>query len=261
MFPTPQPVVPSLQARVHPDEWQARLELAACYRVFALLGWTEMIYNHITLRLPDSVTGGEKHFLINPFGLHYSEVTASNLVKIDVQGRVLDGSPYPVNPAGFTVHAAVHEGLAGAHCVMHTHTAASVAVATLECGLLPLTQHAMRFTGRIAYHDYEGIYFTDDERQRLQANLGQRMVMLLRNHGTLVCGRSIADAFDTMYYLERACQLQMTLLASGRKLVEPAPEVAEQVASVFESPTRKGAQKTWPAMLRLLAREQPDYQQ
>ena len=135
MFPTPQPLVPSLQARVHPDEWQARLQLAACYRVFALLGWTEMIYNHITLRLPDSVTGGEKHFLINPFGLHYSEVTASNLVKIDVQGRKLDGSPYPVNPAGFTVHAAVHEGLAGAHCVMHTHTTAGVAVACLQGGL------------------------------------------------------------------------------------------------------------------------------
>ena len=135
MFPTPQPVVPSLQARVHTDEWQARLELAACYRVFALLGWTEMIYNHITLRLPDSVTGGEKHFLINPFGLHYSEVTASNLVKIDVQGRVLDGSPYPVNPAGFTVHAAVHEGLAGAHCVMHTHPTAGVAVACVQGGL------------------------------------------------------------------------------------------------------------------------------
>jgi ribulose-5-phosphate 4-epimerase/fuculose-1-phosphate aldolase len=144
---------------------------------------------------------------------------------------------------------------------VHTHSPANLAVSAQQHGLLPLTQHAMRFAGRIAYHDYEGIYFTDDERQRLQANLGQRMVMLLRNHGTLVCGRSIADAFDTMYYLERACQLQMTLLASGRKLVEPAPEVAEQVASVFESPTRKGAQKTWPAMLRLLAREQPDYQQ
>jgi ribulose-5-phosphate 4-epimerase/fuculose-1-phosphate aldolase len=135
MFPTPQPLVPSLQAQVHPDEWQARLQLAACYRVFALLGWTEMIYNHITLRLPDSVTGEHKQFLINPFGLHYSEVTASNLVKIDLQGRVLDASPYPVNPAGFTVHAAVHDGLAAAHCVMHTHTTAGVAVACLQGGL------------------------------------------------------------------------------------------------------------------------------
>jgi ribulose-5-phosphate 4-epimerase/fuculose-1-phosphate aldolase len=135
MFPTPQPLVPSLQAQVHPDEWQARLQLAACYRVFALLGWTEMIYNHITLRLPDSVTGGEKHFLINPFGLHYSEVTASNLVKINMQGEVLDGSPYKVNPAGFVVHATLHGGLEGAHCVMHTHTTAGVAVAFLKDGL------------------------------------------------------------------------------------------------------------------------------
>ena len=129
MFPSPQPVVPSLQARVHPDEWQARLELAACYRVFALLGWTEMIYNHITLRLPDSVTGGKKHFLINPFGLHYSEVTASNLLKIDVQGNKLDDSPWNANPAGFTVHSAIHEHIAQAHCVMHTHTTAGLAVA------------------------------------------------------------------------------------------------------------------------------------
>ena len=135
MFPTPQPVVPSLQARVHPDEWQARLQLAASYRVFALLGWTEMIYNHITLRLPDSVTGGKKHFLINPFGLHYSEVTASNLLKIDVQGNKLDDSPWNANPAGFTVHSAIHEHIPQAHCVMHTHTTAGLAVACTRTGL------------------------------------------------------------------------------------------------------------------------------
>ena len=159
MFPTPQPLVPSLQARVHPDEWQARLQLAACYRVFALLGWTEMIYNHITLRLPDSVTGGDKHFLINPFGLHYSEVTASNLVKIDVQGRKLDGSPYPVNPAGFTVHAAVHEGLAGAHCVMHTHTTAGVGVACLQGGLQQTNFYSAQLHNMVAMvgHDTEKV--------------------------------------------------------------------------------------------------------
>jgi ribulose-5-phosphate 4-epimerase/fuculose-1-phosphate aldolase len=145
-------------------------------------------------------------------------------------------------------------------CVAHTHTPAGMAVSAMECGLLPLAQTSMRFL-HIAYHDFEGVTVRSEEGERLIANLGDKRAMLLRNHGTLVCGRSIADAFDTMYYLERACQLQMTLLASGRKLVEPAPEVAEQVASVFESPTRKGAQKTWPAMLRLLAREQPDYQQ
>jgi ribulose-5-phosphate 4-epimerase/fuculose-1-phosphate aldolase len=188
MFPTPQPVVPSLQARVQPDEWQARLELAACYRVFALLGWTEMIYNHITLRLPDSVTGGEKHFLINPFGLHYSEVTASNLVKIDVQGRVLDGSPYPVNPAGFTVHAAVHEGLAGAHCVMHTHTTAGVAVACVQGGLQQTNFYSAQLHNMVAYHDFEGITIHADEAPRLLRSIGDKQAVILRNHGLLAWG-------------------------------------------------------------------------
>ncbi|MEI7783128.1 MAG: class II aldolase/adducin family protein [Betaproteobacteria bacterium] len=253
-----QPSRSPAPAGMSPDEWHLRLDLAACYRLFHHFRFTDLIYNHISAR----VGGEHEHFLINPYGLMYDEVTASSLVKVDVNGRVIeDPLGLGVNPGGFTIHSAVHRARPDVLCVMHTHSAATVAVATMECGLLPLTQHSMRFTGRIAYHDYEGIYFTDEERQRLQANLGQRMVMLLRNHGSLVCGRSISDAFDTMYYLERACQLQLSLLASGRKLVEPAPEVAEQVAAVFESPTRQGAQKTWPAMLRLLEREQPDYQQ
>ena len=249
---------PQPPAGISPEEWQVRLDLAACYRLFHHFRFTDLIYNHISARVP----GREEHFLINPYGLMYEEVTASSLVKVDVDGKVIeDPLGLGVNPGGFTIHSAVHRARPDVLCVMHTHTAATVSVATLECGLLPLTQHAMRFTNRIAYHDYEGIYFTDEERKRLQANLGQRMVMLLRNHGTLVCGRSIPEAFDTMYYLERACQLQMTLLASGQKRVEPAAEVAEQVASVFESPTRKGGEKTWPAMLRLLDREQPGYKQ
>ncbi|MDZ4399162.1 class II aldolase/adducin family protein, partial [Hydrogenophaga sp.] len=142
---------------MHPDEWATRLELAACYRVFAMLGWTEMIYNHITLRLPDSVTGGDKQFLINPFGLHYSEVTASNLVRINLQGDVLDGSTHRVNPAGFTVHAAIHDGLPGAHCVMHTHTTAGVAVACLQGGLQQTNFYTAQLHGMVAYHDFEGI--------------------------------------------------------------------------------------------------------
>ena len=255
---TKAPARPPAPAGMPADEWELRLDLAACYRLFHHFRFTDLIYNHISAR----VGGAHEHFLINPYGLMYNEVTASSLVKVDVDGRVIeDPLGLGVNPGGFTIHSAVHRARPDVLCVMHTHTAATVAVATMAEGLLPLTQHAMRFTGRIAYHDYEGIYFTDAERQRLQANLGQRMVMLLRNHGSLVCGRSIADAFDTMYYLERACQLQLSLLASGRKLVEPVPEVAEQVAAVFESPKREGGRKTWPAMLRLLQREQPDYQQ
>ena len=146
-----------LPAGMHPDEWAARLELAACYRVFAMLGWTEMIYNHITLRLPDSVSVGAKQFLINPFGLHYSEVTASNLVKINLKGEVLDGSPHPVNPAGFTVHAAIHDGIEGAHCVMHTHTTAGVAVACLKDGLQQTNFYSAQLHDMVAYHDFEGI--------------------------------------------------------------------------------------------------------
>lgn len=249
---------PNPPAGVAADEWQVRLDLAACYRLFHHFRFTDLIYNHISARVP----GKEDHFLINPYGVLYEEVTASSLVKVDVDGKVIDDPlGMGINPGGFTIHSAIHMARPDVLCVMHTHTAATVAVATMECGLMPLTQHAMRFTNRIAYHAYEGVYFTDDERRRLQANLGQRMVMLLRNHGTLVCGRSVPEAFDTMYYLERACQLQLTLLASGQKLVHPETGAAEQVASVFESPTRKGGEKTWPAMLRLLDREQPGYQQ
>lgn len=249
---------PQPPAGISPEEWQVRLDLAACYRLFHHFRLTDLIYNHISARVP----GKEDHFLINPYGLLYEEVSASILVKVDVDGKVIeDPLGLGVNPGGFTIHSAVHMARPDVLCVMHTHTAASVAVATMECGLLPLTQHAMRFTGRIAYHAYDGVFFTDEERQRLQANLGQRMVMLLRNHGSLVCGPTIAQAFDTMYYLERACQLQLALLGSGQKLVQPEPGAAEQVAQVFEAPTRQGGAKAWPAMLRLLDREQPGYKQ
>lgn len=239
-----------------PQEWQVRVDLAACYRLFHHFRFTDLIYNHISARVP----GQEDHFLINAYGLMYDEVTAGNLVKVDVDGKVIcDPMGLGVNPGGFTIHSAVHMARPDVQCVMHTHTPATVAVSTMECGLRPLTQHAMRFTNRIVYHDYEGVHFSDEERKRLQSSLGQGMVMLLRNHGTLVCGRSIPEAFDTMYYLERACQLQMTLLASGQTLIEPDPRVAEQVARVFESPKREGGRKTWPAMLRLLEREHADY--
>ena len=174
-----------LKSSMHPDEWKARLELAACYRVFAMLGWTEMIYNHITVRLPGSVSGGQKQFLINPFGLHYSEVTASNLLKIDVQGNKLDANPWPVNPAGFTVHAAIHEGLAGAHCVMHTHTTAGLAVACTQGGLAQNNFYSAQLHGLVAYHDFEGITIHADEAPRLLKNIADKPVVILRNHGLL----------------------------------------------------------------------------
>jgi ribulose-5-phosphate 4-epimerase/fuculose-1-phosphate aldolase len=166
-----EPMSAIARAATHPDEWNARVQLAACYRIFDRLGWTEMIYNHITLRVPASVSGAERQFLINPFGLHYSEVTASNLVKIDAQGRILDGSKYPVNPAGFTVHAAIHEGIPDAHCVMHTHTTAGVAVACFEGGLQQTNFYSAQLHDRIAYHDFEGITIHAEEGPRLVANI------------------------------------------------------------------------------------------
>src|SRR5438552_680919 len=173
----------STRATMHPDEWQARVQLAACYRIFDMLGWTEMIYNHITVRVPTSVSEDERQFLINPFGLHYSEVTAANLVKLDSRGRILDGSPYPVNPAGFTVHAAIHAGIQDAHCVMHTHTTAGVAVACLKGGLQQTNFYSAQLHNRVAYHAFEGITIHKEEGPRLVAHIGDRQAVILRNHG------------------------------------------------------------------------------
>jgi ribulose-5-phosphate 4-epimerase/fuculose-1-phosphate aldolase len=212
-------------ASVHPDEWKERVQLAACYRVFAMLGWTEMIYNHITVRLPDSVTGGQKQFLINPFGLHYSEVTASNLLKIDLKGNKLDDNPWPVNPAGFTVHSAIHEGIGDAHCVMHTHTTAGVAVACTQGGLRQSSFYSAQLHDMVAYHDFEGITIHADEAPRLLANMGTKPVVILRNHGLLSWGTTLPLAFVRLWTLQRACEIQMAQAAMG-----PAIAVSEAVA-------------------------------
>lgn len=188
-----------------PQEWEARLELAACYRLFDFLGWTEMIFNHLTLRLP----GEEPLFLINPYGLHYAEVTATNLVKIDVQGRKVDDSPWPVNPAGFVIHSAIHAARHDAHCVMHTHTTAGVAVACKKEGLSHDNFYGAQFFGQIAYHDFEGVTTDPDEQQRLLASLGDRSVLILRSHGLLVAGAHVPDTFYTMWSLQRACEVQL----------------------------------------------------
>ena len=222
MFPAPQPVVPSMQARVHPDEWQARLQLAACYRVFALLGWTEMIYNHITLRLPESVTRGDKHFLINPFGLHYSEVTASNLIKINLAGDKLDDSPYPVNPAGYVVHSTVHGGIDDAHCVMHTHTTAGVAVACLEGGLSQSNFYSAQLHDMVAYHTFEGITVHGDEGPRVLQSIGRKPAVILRNHGLLSWGQTLPQTFAILWTLQRACEIQLATQSMGAPI--PVPE-------------------------------------
>ena len=193
---------------MHPDEQTARVQLAALYRVFNLLGWTEMIYNHITLRLPASVSGERKEFLINPFGLHYSEVTASNLVKINLQGEVLDGSQHPVNPAGFTVHAAIHNALPDAHCVMHTHTTTGLAVACTEGGLAQNNFYSVQLHDMVAYHDFEGITVHAEEAPRLLKNMGNKPLLILRNHGLLAHGPTLALTFVRLWTLQRACDIQ-----------------------------------------------------
>jgi len=251
-----------MPASLHPDERQLRLELAACYRVFAMLGWTEMIYNHITLRLPDTVTGGAREFLINPFGLHYSEVTASNLVRIDMQGRVLDGSPHPVNPAGFTVHAAIHEGLGGAHCVMHTHTTAGLAVACLQGGLQQTNFYSAQLHEMVAYHDFEGITIHADETPRLLRSIGSRPAVILRNHGLLVWGPTLPQTFAILWTLQRACEVQLATLSMGEPIPVPQ-EVARKCTrdALQFNPSHGGGRDVFDALVRQVDRLDPGYRQ
>ena len=206
----------------HPDEWAARLQLAACYRIFVMLGWTEMIYNHITIRLPHSVSGDDKQFLINPFGLHYSEVTASNLVKINLKGDILDGSKFPVNPAGFVLHSTLHDGIDGAHCVMHTHTTAGVAVASLKDGLSQSNFYSAQLHDMVAYHDFEGITVHMEEGPRVLKSIDNKPAVILRNHGLLSWGSTLPEAFAILWTLQRACEIQMATLSMGAPL--PVPE-------------------------------------
>jgi len=245
-----QPRAPAM----HPDEWSARVQLAAAYRIFDMLGWTEMIYNHITVRLPQSVTGGAKQFLINPFGLHYSEVTASNLLKIDLEGRKLDAdNPWPVNPAGFTIHAAIHEHVADAHCVMHTHTTNGVAVACTEGGLAQNNFYSAQLDGMVAYHDFEGITIHADESPRLLANLGRKPLMILRNHGLLAMGPTLPLAFVRLWTLQRACDVQVTQAGLGRAIAVPEAVARKTTHDSFQFDQQFGAgQDVFDAMTRLM---------
>jgi ribulose-5-phosphate 4-epimerase/fuculose-1-phosphate aldolase len=244
----------------HPDEWSARVELAACYRIFAMLGWAEMIYNHITVRLPPSVAGGSKQFLINPFGLHYSEVTASNLVKIDTAGTVLHPSPYPVNPAGFTVHAALHNALQGAHCVMHTHTTTGSAVASTQSGLAQNNFYSAQLHGLVAYHDFEGITIHAGEAPRLLRAIGDKPLVILRNHGLLAWGATLALTFVRLWTLQRACDVQCMQASLGPAIVVPADVAARTTQDGLQFDARFGAgQDVLDAMRRLVDQSHPGY--
>ncbi len=246
--------VASLKGKVSAEEWQARVDLAALYRLVALYGWDDLIYTHISARIPWS----EHHFLINPYGLLFEEITASSLVKIDLEGNVLQETPYFINPAGFTIHSAIHAAREDAHYVMHLHSDHGVAVAAQAEGLMPLTQHSLIVLPKLAYHDYEGIALNLDERERLVASLGEKTLMLLRNHGTLAVGESAADCWVGMYYLERSCTMQVAALTAGRDRVLIAPDASQD--EVRNQTTRGvGGALAWPACLRKLDRELPGY--
>ncbi|MCR5880831.1 class II aldolase/adducin family protein [Phenylobacterium sp. J367] len=246
--------LPSLKGQVSAEEWQVRVDLAALYRLVALHGWDDLIYTHISARIP----GPEHHFLINPYGMLFEEITASSLVKIDLEGNILQETPYFINPAGFTIHSAIHAARDDAHFVMHLHSDDGVAVAAQSDGLLPLSQHALIVLPRLAYHDYEGIALNLDERERLVADIGDKELMLLRNHGTLSVGATAANCWIGMYYLERACTMQVKALAGGRDRVLLAPEASQ--AEVKNQVMRGiGGGLAWPGCLRKLDRELPGY--
>jgi ribulose-5-phosphate 4-epimerase/fuculose-1-phosphate aldolase len=240
------------------QEWEARQQLAACYRIFDHLGWSELIYNHITLRVPDE----ENAFLINAFGLLYSEVTASNLVKVDIDGHVLDGSTHPVNRAGFTQHSVFHRHLPDAHCIMHAHTTAGMAVSATQEGLRPTNFYAAAFIGRIAYHDFEGITIRPAEGERLIGNLGDRRVMMLRNHGTLVMGRTLPETFLTQWLLQRACEIQVATGAAGTPIDIPPEVIAvhQRDLSGVQLPVGPGV-PDFAAMVRLIDRKDPGWRE
>lgn len=246
----------SVRSSVHPEEWAARVELAALYRLVSIHGWDDAIFTHISMRVP----GPDHHFLINPYGVFFDEMTASALVKVDLDGKIVLDTPYSINPAGFTIHSAVHAARADAMCVMHLHTDAGVGVSAQAEGLLPIGQNALIVIPYLAYHDYEGIALNLDERERLVADLGDKHAVLLRNHGTLAVGASAAATWNLMYFLERACAQQIAALAAGRERILLAPEQARTEVRAQTTGRLDGiGNLAWPGFLRKLDRLSPGY--
>ena len=249
--------IPSMRTRVSPEEWETRVNLAACYRLVHHYGMDDLVYNHISARVPDE----EGHFLINAYGMTYDEISASSLVKIDFDGSVVQdsGTGYGVNLAGFVIHSAVHRGRPDVACVIHTHTPAGMAVSAMKDGLLPLTQNAMYFGG-IGYHDYEGPAVDLDEQKRLVADLGPHEAMILRNHGLLSVGRTIPEPFITMYWLDRACQAQTLAVSSQKELLMPEKSVVKTTNDRYKpGQRRKIGELEWSGLLRLLERRYPGF--
>jgi ribulose-5-phosphate 4-epimerase/fuculose-1-phosphate aldolase len=248
--------IPSLANEVSPEEWRTRVDLAAAYRLVAEFKWDDLVFTHITARVP----GSEDQFLINPYGMFFDEITASSLVKIDVHGNKLDESPFPVNPAGFVIHSAIHSARHDAHCVLHTHTLNGVAVSAQKHGVLPVSQHSIFVLASLAYHDYEGVALRDDEKPRLVRDLGDKNYLMLRNHGLLTLGPTVADAFMAMYFFETTCNMQVRAMAGGSELTRVEPQIiATAIQQAAQATKGQGAQLVWPGLLRRLDRKDPSY--
>jgi len=237
-------------------EWRVRVDLAAAYRLAALFRWDDLVFTHISARVP----GTEGEFLINPYGLMFEEMTASSLIRIDAEGRKLDDSPFEVNPPGFMIHSAVHTARHDAACVMHLHSLNGIAVSAQKGGVLPLSQHSIFVLSSLGYHDYEGVAVRDEEKPRLVADLGSNTHLMLRNHGLLTVGRTVADAFQAMYFFETVCTIQVRAQAGGGELVHVDPRIVAGAAEQARAATRgQGAQLAWPGLLRRLDRHFPGY--
>jgi ribulose-5-phosphate 4-epimerase/fuculose-1-phosphate aldolase len=246
----------AVRTRVSAAEWEQRVALAACYRLVALYGWDDLIFTHISARVP----GPEHHFLINPYGWLFSEITASSLVKVDLDGRKVDSSPHEINPAGFTIHSAIHAARDDAHCVLHVHSVNGVAVSAQRDGVLPLSQHSIFVLSSLAYHDYEGVALEDDEKPRLVRDLGDKRCLMLRNHGLLTVGPTVADAFVAMYFFEATCMMQVRAQAGGGPLVKIGQPIIDGAQAQWRKVTHgAGAGLAWPALLRKLDRVDPSY--
>lgn len=249
--------IESRKDRVDDAEWRTRVDLAAAYRLVALFRWDDLVFTHISARVP----GRDNEFLINPYGLMFEEITASSLVRVDTAGNKLDDTPFPVNPAGFTIHSAVHAARHDAQCVLHTHTLNGIAVAAQQGGVLPISQQSIFVLSSLGYHDYEGVALRDDEKPRLVADLGDKSFLMLRNHGLLTVGPTIADAFLNMYLFETVCTIQVRAQAGGGALVEVDPRIIAGAREQARQVTRGvgGGALTWPGLLRRLGRQSPGY--
>lgn len=245
-----------IRSQVSEAEWLQRVDLAACYRLVAMFGWDDLIFTHVSARLP----GSEHHFLINPYGLMFSEITASSLVKVDLQGNKVVDSPYEINPAGFTIHSAVHAAREDANCVLHVHSINGVAVSAQQDGVLPLSQHSIFVLSSLAYHDYEGVALQEDEKPRLVGDLGEKRFLMLRNHGLLTVGRSVAEAFVAMYFFETTCMIQVRAMSGGQPLRRISRQIIDAAPTQWEQVTRgAGGGLAWPALLRKLDRADSSY--